>query len=82
MVWGLVMGGLRNAEKRCGPPRSGRPAFARTAASARLFSNPVVPREWFLAPLDAIDDAVEKIREGTITRYRYDGTSASLVARQ
>ena len=44
--------------------------------------NPVVPREWFLAPLDAIDDAVEKIREGTITRYRYDATSASLVARQ
>ena len=46
------------------------------------FGNPVVPREWFLAPLDAIDDAVEKIREGTITRYRYDAASASLVARQ
>ncbi|MCY3841124.1 MAG: GIY-YIG nuclease family protein [Gammaproteobacteria bacterium] len=46
------------------------------------FGNPVVPREWFLAPLDAIDDAVEKIREGTITRYQYDKASASLVARQ
>ena len=46
------------------------------------FGNPVVPREWFLAPLDAIDDAVEKIREGTITWYRYDATSASLVSRQ
>ena len=46
------------------------------------FGNPVVPREWFLAPLDAIDEAVEKIREGTITRYRYDTNSASLVARQ
>ena len=46
------------------------------------FGNPVVPREWFLAPLDAIDDAVEKIREGTITRYRYDAGSASLVARR
>ena len=46
------------------------------------FGNPVVPREWFLAPLDAIDDAVDKIREGTITRYRYDASSASLVARQ
>ena len=61
----------------------------RVFAPARLdieiedrFGNPVVPREWFLAPLDAIDDAVEKIREGTITRYRYDATSASLVARQ
>ena len=45
------------------------------------FGNPVVPREWFLVPLDAIDDAVEKVREGTITRYRYDAGSASLVAR-
>ena len=46
------------------------------------FGNPVVPREWFLVPLDAIDDTVEKVREGTITRYRYDAGSASLVARQ
>ena len=46
------------------------------------FGNPVVPREWFLAPLDAINDAVEKIREGTITRYRYDAGSASLIERQ
>ena len=46
------------------------------------FGNPVVPREWFLAPLDAIDEAVEKIREGTITQFRYDTNSASLVARQ
>ena len=46
------------------------------------FGNPVVPREWFLVPLDAIDYAVGKIREGTITRYVYDTNSASLVARQ
>ncbi|MYJ73960.1 MAG: GIY-YIG nuclease family protein [Gammaproteobacteria bacterium] len=46
------------------------------------FGNPVVPREWFLAPLDVIDEAVEKIREGTITHYRYDAGSASLVANQ
>ena len=43
------------------------------------FGNPVAPREWFLAPLDAIDDAVDKIRDGTITRYVYDPDSASLV---
>ncbi len=43
------------------------------------FSNPVVPREWFLVPLGAIDDAVEKIREGTITRYSYDTNTASLI---
>ncbi len=46
------------------------------------FGNPVVPREWFLVPLDVIDDAVQKIRDGTITQYRYEASSASLVARQ
>ena len=42
------------------------------------FGNPVVPREWFLVPLYVIDEAVEKIRDGTITRYVYQPTSASL----
>ena len=42
------------------------------------FGNPVVPREWFLVPLDAIDVAVEKIRDGSIARYAYDPESASL----
>ena len=46
------------------------------------FGNPVVPREWFLAPLEAIDDAVEKIRDGTITCYSYDIDAACLVGRQ
>ena len=45
------------------------------------FGNPVLAREWFLAPLDAIDDAVEKIREGTITQYSYDVSTASLALR-
>lgn len=31
------------------------------------FGNPVIPREWFLVPLFVIDDAVEKIKDGTIT---------------
>ncbi len=31
------------------------------------FGRPVVPREWFLVPLFVINDAVEKIRDGTIT---------------
>ena len=42
------------------------------------FGNPVVPHEWFLVPLGAIDDAVEKIRKGTITQYCYDAKTASL----
>jgi hypothetical protein len=45
------------------------------------FGNPVIPREWFLVPLFVIDDAVEKIRDGTITGYVYDPKSARLVKR-
>lgn len=43
------------------------------------FGNPVVPREWFLVPLFVVDEAVERIRDGTITAYRYDPKSAALV---
>jgi hypothetical protein len=43
------------------------------------FGQPVVPREWFLVPLFVIDEAVEKIRDGTISNFRYDPKSASLV---
>lgn len=43
------------------------------------FGNPVIPREWFLVPLFVIDDAVEKIKDGTITKYVYDPETASLV---
>lgn len=45
------------------------------------FGNPVIPREWFLVPLFVIDDAVEKIKDGTITKYRYEPKDASLVPR-
>ena len=36
------------------------------------FGNPVIPKEWFLVPLFIIDDVVEKIRDGTISKYSYD----------
>lgn len=45
------------------------------------FGNPITPREWFLVPLFAIDDAVEKIRDGSIADYRYDPQQASLIVR-
>lgn len=45
------------------------------------FGNPITPREWFLVPHFAIDEAVKRIREGSISDYRYDPTQASLVAR-
>lgn len=42
------------------------------------FGNPVIPREWFLVPRFVVDDAVDRIKDGTITNYSYDPTSASL----
>lgn len=42
------------------------------------FGNPITPKEWFLVPLFAIDEAVEKIKEGTIGDFRYDPETASL----
>lgn len=43
------------------------------------FGNPVKPREWFLVPLHLIDEAVQRIRDGSITDVVYDPTTARLV---
>ena len=43
------------------------------------FGQPVIPREWFLAPLFVINEAVDRIRDGTITGYVYDPKTAALV---
>jgi hypothetical protein len=43
------------------------------------FGNPVRPREWFLVPLFVVNEAVERIKDGTITQYVYDPTAARLV---
>jgi hypothetical protein len=43
------------------------------------FGNPVKPREWFLVPLHMIDEAVQRIRDGSITDVVYDPTTARLV---
>lgn len=45
------------------------------------FGRPVVPEEWFLVPFFVIDEAVEKIKDGTITQYMYDPASAALILR-
>lgn len=42
------------------------------------FGHPVVPREWFLVPVFVVDEAVERIKDGTITRYTYDPQKARL----
>ena len=43
------------------------------------FGQPVKPREWFLVPLQAINEAVERIRDGSITNVVYDPSVAKLV---
>jgi len=60
--------------------------FHRLFASARLkitindrFGHPVQPSEWFLVPLFVIDEAVERVKDGTITKYVYDPQAAKLV---
>ena len=43
------------------------------------FGNPVKPREWFLVPLQVIDEAVNRIRDGSITGVVYDRGAANLI---
>lgn len=43
------------------------------------FGHPVTPREWFLVPLFAIDEAVERIKAGTIKGLAYDPATATLM---
>jgi len=42
------------------------------------FDLPIVPREWFLIPISAVDDAVQRIKDGTLPNYVYDPKLASL----
>jgi hypothetical protein len=60
--------------------------FHRIFAGAQLdltindrFGYPVRPREWFLVPLHVIDEAVQRIRDGSITDVVYDPKSARLI---
>ena len=60
--------------------------FHRLFAAAQLdltiedrFGNPVKPKEWFLVPLQVIDEAVQRIVDGTITNVVYDPATARLV---
>jgi hypothetical protein len=38
----------------------------------------VEPREWFLVPLAVIDEAIQKIKDGSIGGFRYDPEKARL----
>ena len=45
------------------------------------FGRPIVPREWFLIPLFAIKEAVERIKDGTISQCSYDPKVGKLITR-
>lgn len=59
--------------------------FHRIFAAAQLditipdrFGKPIRPREWFAVPLPVIDEAVQRIVDGTITQVVYDPKTVSL----
>ena len=43
------------------------------------FGSQVEPREWFLVPFAAIDEAIQKLKEGVLDSFRYDTETACLV---
>jgi hypothetical protein len=42
------------------------------------FGIPVRPKEWFLVPLEVIEEVIEKIQAGTIDQFQYDRETANL----
>jgi hypothetical protein len=44
------------------------------------FGCEVEPREWFLVPLPVIQEAIERLRDGTIGAFRYDPAEARLIS--
>lgn len=44
------------------------------------FGHFVKPREWFLVPLEVINEAVQRIRDRSILRFRYDPATGTLVS--
>ena len=61
--------------------------FHKLFASAKLdiemkdrFGKPYKPREWFLVPLPAIQEAVERLKDGSLSEYVYDPKEARIVS--
>jgi hypothetical protein len=43
------------------------------------FGNPVRPREWFLVPLQVINEAVQRVKDGSISDFIYDIKTAKFI---
>ena len=58
--------------------------FGKTCLDLDIFDNNNKrhrPQEWFIAPIEAINQAIEMIISGVIVNYRYDQESESIVLR-
>ena len=56
--------------------------FGNSCLSIDVFDkdgNRHTPREWFIAPLDIIEQAIHLIISGEIVNYRYDSTNEQIV---
>lgn len=43
------------------------------------FGKYIKPREWFLLPLELIEEAIEKFLDGSIINYQYDHKTCKLI---
>ena len=46
------------------------------------FGNPSVPRECFLVPFEEIEEAINRLKDRSLTNYAYDPEVASLRLRE
>jgi hypothetical protein len=46
---------------------------------ANRFGKKIKPREWFLLHPEVISEAMSRLKDGSIVRYRYDGAGAKIV---
>jgi len=46
-----------------------------------VLGRPVVPKEWFVVPLDLVEEAVKRILDRSIVDYRYDAVSRKILPR-
>ena len=45
----------------------------------KRFGKPFRPREWFLAPLELVEQAIAMLEDGSIVGHRYDGKLGKIV---
>jgi hypothetical protein len=56
--------------------------FAKTCLNIDIYDTKgqrITPREWFVVPLEVINEAIDLIKYGTITNYEYDDRSKKIL---